>query len=292
MFHGLPAFGYIVHTSVGGHDVVRDGGFFADVLELGFYTVVPFALGAQRLLNSRIRLQTVIPAVGAGTTAMLALTRSAILGCAVALVVLVISSFPRKARSRLPAIALVIGGIVAVVPLVGHSAAGARFATLFNGSHDKDNKVHSENSRAGLHSVLTHPAGKGLGANPATGQRFGTSNFTDTENSYLQVGTEIGAAGMLAFVAMYLALLWDLLGKARKKSQEGELPTALLAAGIGLFVGGFFLQIWISFPVALTFWGLSGALLGITGTGWPRETVDVPTASDAALREDRLVRLT
>lgn len=259
----LARFGYIIKNSLEGNSgVIRNGGFFTDHIELGFFSVLPFAIGAQWLIESRLRAYRFVAPIGMATTAILTVTRSAILACAVALTTVVLLSFRRRARARLPVLVLLIAGVLAAVPFAGHTTAGARFSSLFGGNTSgEDNTQHSHATWAGYNTVLAHPTGLGLGANPGTGIRFHTSNSTTTENSYLQVGTELGIPGMIAFALMYLGLVRELWRRARAPGPQGGLVGAVCAAAIGLFVGGFFLQVWINIPVALTFWGVAGAVL-------------------------------
>jgi hypothetical protein len=261
---GLAQFGYVIHNGVDSRSFIRAGGFFTDQIELGFSTVLPFAIGAQWLIGSKLRVHRLVPPVAAGATVLLALTRSAILACAVALALIVLMGFTRRAKSRLPALAMVLAGVFLIVPLAGHSTVVSRFASIFSSSSSDDNQEHIARTRAGFNTVIAHPVGSGLGANPGTGVRYHTTNVTIPESSYLQVGIELGLAGMVAFVLMFLGMLYEVWRRARDPGPDGELPAAVFAAGGGLLVGGLFLHIWTSFPVALAFWGMCGAVLAAT----------------------------
>ncbi|HVY08733.1 MAG TPA: O-antigen ligase family protein [Mycobacteriales bacterium] len=241
---------------------IRAGGFSVSQIELGFLTVLPLAIGMQSLVGSRPNLRKLLWPGAALTTVILTQTRSAILACLIALLVVVYVAFKRRSRVRMLALAMVVLGAVASVPLAGHSSFVQRFASIFNSSSTEDNQTHSKLSRQGWTEVLSQPVGLGLGANPATGHRFHTSNSTTTENSYLQVGTELGLGGMGLFIFMYLSVLRELWRRRWAAGAEGDLAVALFAAGCGFAVGGLFLQIWNNFPVSLPFWGLIGVMLG------------------------------
>ncbi len=287
---GLAPFGYVIHNGVDNRSFVRAGGFFTDQIELGFFSVLPFALGTQWLVGSKFRISRLIPPVAAAATALLALTRSAILACAVALALTVLLGFTRRAKSRLPALAIVLVGTFAVIPLAGQSTVAARFTSIFSSSSSADdNQSHIQRTWAGFNDVVAHPAGRGLGANPGSGVRFHTTNALISENSYLQVGTELGVAGMVLFILMYLALLRELWRRARDPGPGGELPAAMFAAAGGLLVGSFFIHVWTSFPVALAFWGLSGVVAPARVEPAP-DAVPVPPQSDASVERPRELR--
>lgn len=253
-----PGYDYIVHGTVGGASLVRVGSLLVDEIVLGFYMVLPLALGIERISESRPRLIAVLGIVAGGVTLVLSETRSAILSGGVAILLSVWLGFRRRSTSRFRTTVLLVAAAVLIVPLTAHSTVRQRFDSLIGNSHDTDNQNHISASRAGLNEVLHHPEGRGLGANPATGLRNQTTNVVVTENSYLQVGTELGAVAMLLFIGMYIALLARLRRIARRDDESGRLAAACWLAGSGLFVGGFFLQIWPAFAVSLTFWGLAG----------------------------------
>jgi O-antigen ligase len=103
--------------------------------------------------------------------------------------------------------------------------------------------------------------GRGLGTAPGIGERFKVQGHLTTEDAYLQVGNEIGVLSMLSFLGLLLSTIVALARRARSADPDG-LATAMCAAGVGLFVGGFFLHIWLDFATALTFWALAGLALG------------------------------
>lgn len=255
---------YIITSVIGGLTVVRVGGLLADPLGLGFYMVLPLALAIERISSSRAQRLTVLVAVASGVTVALTETRSAMIagGLAIGLGSYVAYRKGSEARGRLAVFTIV--ALLVAVPLTAHTAFSSRLASAFSGtSQNVDNQTHAQRSESAYHLVLHHPAGEGLGANPATGARDQTSNSVKSENSYLQVGTELGIAGMLAFVAMYLALLYKLRWRSRFHDEAGGLAGASWLAGMGLFVGGFFLHVWINYPVSLTYWGLAGISLAV-----------------------------
>jgi hypothetical protein len=264
ILHSLPPTGqnYVTRASLGGLSVVRAGSLSPDAIPLGFYMVIPLALGIEQLGNARPRTGVILGTAAAGVMLVLTETRSAILGGVIAIALSVHLAFRRQAAARMRLVLLTVGAALLIIPLTAHSDLRTRFDSIFNHTSSVDNQAHITRTQSALHQVLDQPAGKGLGANPTTGVRYSTGNLTISENSYLQVGSELGWAGMAAFVLMYLALLRKAVSVARKRSVGSSLSGGIWLAGAGLFVGGFFLQVWTSLPVSLTYWGLAGAAFG------------------------------
>jgi hypothetical protein len=260
-----PGGSYVIRTTVGGLTVVRAGSLFPDgSIALGFYTLVPLALGVQLLSYTRARLAAVASTTGAVAMLVLTETRAAILGGLLIIVMSVWLAYRLGLAARMRLATVAIAGALVVVPFSLHSNVVQRFESIWTHSDSADNQSHVDRSRSGFHSVFDHPGGKGLGANPATGLRYGTGNFNglSAENAYLTVGIELGIAGMVAFITMCLLLLRALLRAARGPTDARPAAAAMWLAGGGLMIGGLFLQVWASLPVSMTFWGLAGASLG------------------------------
>jgi len=259
-------------TSAGnGSAYSRIGSLLLNPLDMGFYIVVPFGLAFERMLRGRTSLISVGLTAVTGLTLVLTETRSAVLGGVVIVVVCLWLNLRRASPGQLRSTILVVVALALAVPLSSHSTIRARFASVSNPNSALDNQEHVSRTKNGWHEVTTHPAGLGLGANPASGDRYGTTNATTTENSYLQVGSELGLAAMIAFIGLYLSLLQRLRRSAvaLADSSIGSIASAVWFIGLGLLVGGMFLQVWIGFSVALTFWGLAGATLGAAAEAQP-----------------------
>lgn len=253
---------YVIYTDVAGLKVQRVGSLFTDSLELGFFMLIPLGLCVERLGIRRPSF-TALAGLGAAiTTIILAETRSAMLGAAVAIVLAVRLAFRDHAPGRYRLAGLVALAAVIAVPMGANTVLQHRLFSSFSSTPNQDNAGHVYSSSSAVKDIIHTPQGKGLGTNPATGQRFSTSNLKVSENSYLQVGTELGVVGMLAFVAMFLALLSRLRLETRRRSEQGSAASGIWLAGWALFVCGFFLHVWTLFTVSLAFWGLAGASIG------------------------------
>lgn len=253
---------YVIYNMIGGLKIQRVGSLFADSLELGFFMLIPLGLCVERLGIRRPSTFSLIGLGAAVATVVLTETRSAILGAGIAIVLAVRLAFRNLAPGRYRLAVLVALAAVIAVPFSANSVFQHRLSSTFNSSGNASNSGHSYNSITAAKDIIRQPQGKGLGTNPATGQHFHTSNLTVSENSYLQVGTELGAVAMFAFVGMYLAALTRLRREARGRGERASMAAGIWLAGWALFVGGWFLHVWTLFPVSLAFWGLGGAAMG------------------------------
>jgi hypothetical protein len=251
----------LASTTVGDTTVVRSGSLFNDPLTLGFFSLVAFGLALERLSAKRLGYIALVAAGGAGAAIVLSSTRSATLGAALAIAVAIaLGSRYSPGRFRL---VLVVGIAVALlVPPALHSSLRARFDGIFSGSNrDADSQEHVNASRGALHDVINHPLGRGLGANSSTGARFNTATQTTAEDSYLETSEEIGVAGGVLVIVLLLLLLLQLLARSRLEDAHAELAGGMFLAGVGLLLGGFFLQVWFELPTSLSFWTLAGVAL-------------------------------
>jgi O-antigen ligase len=262
ILHVTPPVGdnYVTQGVNGGVSTLRAGSLLADPLKLGFYMVLPLAFGLERLTTTGFRPLAVLGAVAGGVTIVLTETRAALVSAGIAILLLLWLNQRRRAPARLRVVVLLVAGAVLLAPVLGHTTAVKRFSNVFN-TNNSDSVGHVSATIGGTTKVAEHPTGLGLGANPATGNRFGTSNSSDTENSYLQVGTELGVAGMVFFIGMYISMLRLLWQRSRQRTPLGNLAAGAWLAAWALFIGGLFLQAWDSFEGPLTFAALTGAAL-------------------------------
>jgi hypothetical protein len=72
---------------------------------------------------------------------------------------------------------------------------------------------HWRNLRQGLHAVVRHPQGYGLGNAGTEARRTGVAPLAG-ESTYTQLGIEIGVLGLLAFLAWSAALLRELWSRS------------------------------------------------------------------------------
>lgn len=250
-----------VYGIVGGARIVRIGSVFLNQLSLGWYLILPFAVGIERIVRRAASPFVLLATIAVGAALLLTQTRSAILG---ALVVAFLALQPAAGRGRhwRTQVALVLAAVaVLAVPLAVGAGLASRIGGSTNGS-DQSTAGHVSGFYSGIDTIAQHPLGLGLGTGTGTGQRFQVRGFVIAENNYLEVGDELGILPMLLFAALTIALLLALRRLARKRSDP--LITAAWAGGVGLAVAAWFLQTWSDFAVAWTFWGLAGAMISVT----------------------------
>jgi hypothetical protein len=189
----------------------------------------------------------------------LALTgsRSGWLGAAAALAALAYVTLPRKKLftwikfGTVPLIAVI--GIVlwlaVTVPAVRlaifHSGGNDQTESLTEGSSDK----HWQAALVGIQEIVSNPLGQGVGkAGPAS---FYSTAPSIPEDYYIQIGQEVGVAGLALFVGISIMI-------AKRLWQKQQMPRALLASFIGVAVINIFLHGWADDPTAMTWWGIAG----------------------------------
>lgn len=244
------------YMNIGGKLVDRPGSIFFDPIQTGFYLLLPLgiavSMAARRTLS---RAYLALPLLASAV--LLTYVRSAVL----AGVVIAIFALRSQSGARVR-LALVLGtGAVFLV----FAALGSGFTSRLggdNGAAANSNTLHARALSRGYAALDHRPLGAGLGSEPGIADRFVTGSEVVTEDAYLQVGTTLGIPAMLLFATILFTII------RRLRRAQSALPGDALAAayrpiGMGLAVGGFFLHIWNGLPMAMTFWGGAGLLLGL-----------------------------
>lgn len=186
-------------------------------------------------------------------------SRSALVGAAVALAIILATVFYKKLSRTI----LIVSSVVVIV---GAGLLIASMNTNFvsnvllhenpaEGSSINSNQGHVSSIEDGMRRLIVQPFGAGIGS---TGS---ASLYTDTpliiENQYLFVAHETGWLGLAFFMMIFIGILtrlWD-----RRKDW---LAIGIFASGIGLVVIGLLLPVWADETVAIIWWGLAGIVLG------------------------------
>ena len=116
---------------------------------------------------------------------------------------------------------------------------------------DSSSRSHFRNLRDGLHTVLTHPQGFGLGNAGVTAART-TGKIKAGESTYTELGVDLGLAGMLVFAGWLGTLAWGLW---RRSEWLAATVVAIAFVGIQTDVIG---VPWI----AVVVFALGGAAVG------------------------------
>lgn len=183
--------------------------------------------------------------------------------------------------SRLALLALL--GVFSVAVVGG--AAWERIGSLTN--LESDYNLQSETGRLaiwkrGLGIMADRPWGVGIEAfEAAEGMEGG--RFKAAHNSLIQIGAELGIAGLLVFVSMCLAA-YRLLGRHLDAlAGTGEAPrsvalaAALRAGLVGFFVTGFFLSHAYA-PVLYALLGMAVAVTCVAENARPTEELRLKTS--------------
>ncbi len=115
---------------------------------------------------------------------------------------------------------------------------------------DKSSSAHVEEIRSGIRHLVEHPRGSGLGTAPGIGQRYKVRGSLTSDNSFLQVGNELGLAMGLLNIALLATVMRHLA-----RVPDGR---AALLAGVGLITAGMLHHVFVSLAVSWAFWALAG----------------------------------
>jgi hypothetical protein len=244
------------YITIAGHRFVRPGSTLVDPLQNGFYLVLPFGLGLERVVRGRAGSAYALTALSA-LALLLTNVRAAVIAGVVVCLLAVRSRSGRGSENRVRVALLLAIGVILLLPAATGSGLTTRASNATNGQ-DQSANDHLKSFRVGVHALATDPLGRGLGTQPGVGDRFHTQTKLTSENAYLQVGNELGIPAMLIFIAMLVLLLRRLGSAARTADPDDLLPGALRGITTGLAVGGLLLHVWAYLPVALTSWGASG----------------------------------
>jgi len=183
---------------------------------------------------------------------------AAIVGMVVLLALTYGSGFLRSKRFIYGAVVGVVVTVALIVSAV--SVPSLRLAifrssptdpSLTEGSTDQ----HALATLGGLERVAQNPLGCGVGcAGPAS---YYGHDAKISENYYVQIAEEVGVAGL----ALWFAIAY-IVAKRLYEQRQDILARALLASFAGLSVIGLWLHVWSDDPLSLTWWGLTGTVLG------------------------------
>jgi hypothetical protein len=244
-----------IYSEIGGREILRVGSVVMS-LSYGFFLLPALGLLMARLGRPARAAWTGGLIALVGTALLMTQTRSAIVGGAVIVAVVVFATsdhqiLTRAARERIALLA--VAGILVALPVAAAGGLLDRFQGAATGE-DQAQEQHRDSIGRGFGEVLTHPLGNGLGTTAGTGQRFGNAVVV-ADNSYLQIGNEIGAAPMILFVALVTLMAREL---HRRRSAEA---VGIRAALLGTLVGAFFLPAWMELAVSWTAFAVIGAAL-------------------------------
>lgn len=119
---------------------------------------------------------------------------------------------------------------------------------------EDSNELHLRLAKDGANTIVRHPYGYG----PGTAGIVSIQNPDGgvlTENYYVQIGYEVGVAGLAVFVSIWSYVIYII------QKNRGTLATALLASAAAYAVLGLIMHIWTNETVSAQWWLLAGLIL-------------------------------
>jgi len=275
---GLPE-NFIYNTGSEQHFLRRLVSTFLSPLASGYLMV------AALLLLPRRRLAVPLGAI-AFAGLLYTFSRSSLLALAGGLVVLALAARDWRPLALAAGVVAVTIGWAHVFPKIGPTGHWTKADLVHQRQHAKASGPASGNAlsesepslhehwvelKDGVHTVIHHPQGFGLGNVGQTASRTGTP-IKAGESNYTEMGAELGILGSVLWIAWGLAVLVGLWrgGSVRMTA----VFAAILALAVQTDVIG---DPWVAYVV----WGLAGTLLSVTR---PQERLAVGPAAPVASR--------
>jgi hypothetical protein len=249
---GRPSSPVVWYTLIGGRQYVSAGSIFLSPLVLPYYLAIPTTVALVRATSGhlRARIANAVVAMGCVAGIFFTLSRSAI-GIAPSVALLAFAAMRRRAGLIMVSVvaAAVLLPIATLLPL------SSRLDTAFN-TQNASTAGHIARVRESVERISGHPLGGGLGS--ASGLGSSGEPALISEDWYLQVGADIGIAGMALVLLTLAAILRALWRRARVGSRRA---VAALCALAWVSVGCVVLQVMSDINVSWTLWLLAGLAL-------------------------------
>jgi hypothetical protein len=251
-----------VYGSVGGHHFPRVGSVLLNYLDAGFYLALALAIAVELFTRGRPSLLVRLALPVVSLALIFNQGRAALAAGAIAALLGLRTQIGRSvAHAERLGFALVVS-LVACLPLVMTSGLAHRFV-----ASQGSNSSHITSTVDGLRALSTRPMGTGLATGAGGGQLAAlkgletTQTFVVSEDQYLNIGIQLGYAGLVIYA---LALLYIL----RALRPENGTPNDAFSAGpafgarnglIGILIAGLVLQPFSSQGVDWTVFAVCGA---------------------------------
>lgn len=248
-------------------DLPRIMSTLRDPNSLGAYLILPMiilVLTWLRRPSARMMLSGLL--ILHGWALMLTFSRSAWLGALISVLVVVAWNYKHRLskllRSYWPVAALAIITLIFGGFLLRdqYFVQNAIFHSDENTTLTNSNELHLDYAQKGIEGIINQPEGHGPGTAGLVSIRNKNTGML-TENYFIQIGYEVGLAGLtVLLVAMGLILhcLW---------LKKGSLPQALIASFVGITICSLLLLTWSNEAVAAQWWLLTGVVLGVPASG-------------------------
>jgi hypothetical protein len=159
--------------------------------------------------------------------------------------------------------------LVAVVLLMLAPGMAERFSHAGEGSFDRFESAGDSNAERAFgqwleswYAVQTTPLGNGLGTEQIGGNIIskGVANFTNYENQFPRIVSELGVLGFIGFFMLVIATIW---GLQVAKEGPGGTPWRLAVTATQLFLmGQFYESLVFNHTASASVWLLAAAVFG------------------------------
>lgn len=246
-------------------DYVRINSTLRGPNPLGAYAVIILSLltgyllkGRQKELNHHTWIAAIL-FVGSVVALWASYSRSALLAFVIALGLMLTIVYRHTLRPvHWVGATLIIGAIVGGLFFAKDSSFISNVLLHENATTGADissNEGHIDSLGDGLARLARQPLGAGVGST-GSASLFG-DNGVIIENQYLFVAHETGWLGL----GLFLAIIGVIMNRLWAK-RDDYLALGVFASGIGLFIIGLLLPVWVDDTVSIIWWGLAGAILG------------------------------
>ncbi|HLB66351.1 MAG TPA: O-antigen ligase family protein [Candidatus Saccharimonadales bacterium] len=228
---------------------------------LGAYLVLVITLaGASIITQKQRRASQASFLLGAMIVLFFSYSRSAWLGLIASLFLLIywLLNKPQARRYLIlsaTCLVLIIGGLAAIYRNNTIVENTLLHTSQVSRSPDDSNEVRIEAWSKSIKSVIKEPWGRGPGtAGPASFRNNQPTHIA--ENYYIQIGQEVGAIGLVLFLAISYFVVKELW-----KVRTQKLSLILLASFAGLSIVNMLSHAWTDDTLAYLWWGLAGIAL-------------------------------
>lgn len=229
---------------------------------LGAYLVVVIAVLAAFWPRLQHKAMWGIMLVLVCAALLFSFSRSAWIGTVVALVCVFILRLRTRQQWRRAGLVAFSLGVVLVAAFIAFEQNRAVQNALYHTDDNSTVAVSSNDQRStaiitGVRQVVQEPFGRGVGSAGPASVHNDVAPIRLAENYYLQIGQEVGWAGLFAYVVLTV-----LVGTELWRRRQDPLALGLLAAFVGLFFVNMLSHAWADDTLAFIWWGLAGVVIG------------------------------
>lgn len=250
------------------YDFVRINSTLRGPNPLGAYAtivlsaIVAWFVAVRKPITKNKLLAVAVLFIGSGTALWASYSRSALVAAAVAVCVVLVLTFARRLTFKMwVGVAAML--LIVAIGVVATKGSGFLSNVLLHDNptsvvETTSNEGHIESLVEGTQRLFVQPFGAGVGST-GSASFLGDTPFV-LENQYLFVAHEVGWLGLIVFLLLFVGVMNRLW--ARRKDW---LALGVFASGIGLFLIGLLLPVWVDDTVAIIWWGLAAVAIGSRG---------------------------